>query len=239
MFRVITEERIFRENDFSVLLFCHCLYFRSFYQICLPAWHGMEVFLWLDNSLWEQNDWGLQVRGLLCILDQPIQQMPGSDEMKFIFHRIMPFVFEPEVRNKFELRNMHFNIVYMLICVMGMRWCRMMCTVIPPAYLWHFCKLTEWLFYRSHPILLTLTPSSTLILGCDWWGGKRKGHRNVWQLQQFVVDEWIRTAQHTCLRYVASMLSRCQAISRANDSRTRYWSVNYKSQWNFSCYYDE
>ena len=46
---------------------------------------------------------------------------------------------------------------------------------------------------------------------------RKRGPRNVSQLQQFVVEEW-----NTCLRYVASMRSRCQAVIRANDDHTRY-----------------
>ena len=57
---------------------------------------------------------------------------------------------------------------------------------------------------------------------------RRRGPRNVRQLQQFVVEELNRIARRTCLRYVASMRSRCQAVIRANGSHTRY----YLSQWN-------
>ena len=186
-----------------MLLFCHCLYFKSFYQICLPAWHGIAAFLWLGNSLWEQNGWGVHVWGLLSILET-------NRIASFIFQRIMPFFFQYELRNKFELRNMHFNTVYMVICVTGVcAWCRM-----------RFCKLTEWLFCRSHPVLLTLTPSSTF----GMWSVRkvrRRGPRNVRQLQQFVLDEWNRTAQCICLRYVASMHSQAgQAAIRANRGHT-------------------
>ena len=41
---------------------------------------------------------------------------------------------------------------------------------------------------------------------------RRRGTRNFRQLQQFVVEERNRIAQRTCLRYVASMRSRCQAV---------------------------
>ena len=51
---------------------------------------------------------------------------------------------------------------------------------------------------------------------------RRRGHRNVRQLQQFVIEEWNRIAQRTCLRYVASMCSRRQAVIQANGSHTRY-----------------
>ena len=45
---------------------------------------------------------------------------------------------------------------------------------------------------------------------------RRRGPRNVRPLQLFVVDKCNRTPQHTCLRCMASMHSRCQAVIRAN-----------------------
>ena len=41
---------------------------------------------------------------------------------------------------------------------------------------------------------------------------RRRGPRNVMQLQQFIVEEWNRIAQRTCLRYMASMRNHCQAV---------------------------
>ena len=122
----------------------------------------------------------------------------------FIFQRIKPFFLQPEFRKKSELRNMHFHTVYIVICVTGVcAWCRMVHPVIPPAQLWRFCKLTKWMFCRSH-----LNPFEQIWDVIDK-EVRKMGPRNVRQLQQF--DEW-----NTCLRYVAAMRSRCQAVIRAN-----------------------
>ena len=134
---------------------------------------------------------------------------------------------------------MHFDTVYMLICVIGVcAWCRMVLPDSPPAQLWGFCKPTEWMVWRGHPVLLTLTPSSTFWMWSVGRSGER-GARNVRQIQPFVIAEWNRIAWHTCLRYMASMCSRCQAVIQANCGPSRYWSINYKSQRNFNRYYDE
>ena len=55
---------------------------------------------------------------------------------------------------------------------------------------------------------------------------RRKSPKNGRQLKQFNLDEWNRTAQRTCLRYMASMRNHCQAVIRADDGLTRYWSMN-------------
>ena len=51
---------------------------------------------------------------------------------------------------------------------------------------------------------------------------RRRGPRNVRQLQQSVVEEWKRVARRTCLRYVVSMRSYCQAVIRAISGHSRY-----------------
>ena len=51
---------------------------------------------------------------------------------------------------------------------------------------------------------------------------RRRGSANIRQLQQFVMDAWNSIAQRTCLSYVDSMRSRCQAVIQANGGHTRY-----------------
>ena len=51
---------------------------------------------------------------------------------------------------------------------------------------------------------------------------RRRGSRNIRQLQQFVVEEWNRIARRTCLKRVASRRSRCQTVVRANGGPIRY-----------------
>ena len=141
------------------MLFCHCLYFISFYQICLSAWHGTEVFLWLGNSLWEQNGWGLQGWGLLSILEtNRIANARFTDKIEFNLPKNNAFLSQNSRTNL----NCETVCIWYVICAIGLcAWCRMVRPVSPPAQLWRFCKLTEWMFLRGHPVLLTLTPSST------------------------------------------------------------------------------
>ena len=40
-----------------------------------------------------------------------------TDEIEYYRPKNNAVLFYPEFRNKFELRNIHFNIVYMVICV--------------------------------------------------------------------------------------------------------------------------
>ena len=157
----------------------------------------------------------------------------------FIFQRIMCFFIYPEFMKQFELRNiMHFNTVHGNLFNMSLRLlkdgsaCQSARTTIAllqasrvNVLVWPFRSLD------TNPIEYSLDVIGREVRG---WG-----HRNVRQLQQFVVEEWNRIAQHTYLMYMTSMRSRCQAISQANGGHTRYWSINFKCQWNVSCYYDE
>ena len=58
--------------------------------------------------------------------------------------------------------------------------------------------------------------------------------------EQFVWEEWNGISQRTCLKYVVSIADvTSPSFESVNCSHTRHWSMYYKFQWNFSCYYEE
>ena len=128
----------------------------------------------------------------------------------------------------------YFHItVYMVICITVVyAWCRMVRPVIPPAQLWHFYKRTEWMFCLSHPVLLTITPSSTF----GMWLVGRSGE-GVLEISGNYSNLSLMngTEPHLHISEVGGFCAQSLPGCRHN----RHWSINCKSQWNFGCYYDE
>ena len=132
---------------------------------------------------------------------------------------------------------MYFNTLYMVICVTGIcAWCRMVHPVISPAQLRRFFKLTEWIFLPWPSLSPDLNPIEHI-----WDVIGREVSRRALEMSWAITAIFRRRMEQncTCLRYVASMRSRCQAVILANSGHNRFWSINCKSQWNFSFYYDE
>ena len=131
----------------------------------------MSFFGWVIH--YERTEW-LRFAGLGSVkhtADKPYSKWQDefTDEIEFYLPKNNAFPFLARIQISTVKYYAFWYHIHGNLCNRGMRLmqdgaaCQSACTTIC------FCKLTEWMFWCGHPVLLTLTPSSTFGM---WLAGR-------------------------------------------------------------------